>query len=82
MESDGGGWIVIQPGSTVDFYRTWADYEQGFGDLETEFWYGLRNIHCLTTREDVELRIDLQDESGFKQTWTSLLWTDLRISID
>ena len=73
MESDGGGWIVIQrrvPGGTVDFYRNWADYEQGFGDLETEFWYGLRNIHCLTTREDVELRIDLQDESGNNQTWT------------
>ena len=73
MESDGGGWIVIQrrvPGGIVDFYRNWADYEQGFGDLETEFWYGLRNIHCLTTREDFELRIDLQDESGFKQTWT------------
>ena len=72
METDKGGWIVIQrrvPNGTVNFYRGWKDYEEGFGDLDSEFWYGLRNIHCLTTRESVELRIDLQDEQGNKVTW-------------
>ena len=72
METDKGGWIVIQrrvPNGTVNFYRGWNDYEEGFGDLDSEFWYGLRNIHCLTTRESVELRIDLQDEQGNKVTW-------------
>ena len=72
METDKGGWIVIQrrvPNGTVNFYRGWKDYEKGFGDLDSEFWYGLRNIHCLTTRESVELRIDLQDEQGNKLTW-------------
>ena len=72
METDKGGWIVIQrrvPNGTVNFYRGWKDYEGGFGDLDSEFWYGLRNIHCLTTRESVELRIDLQDEQGNKVTW-------------
>ena len=72
METDKGGWIVIQcqvPNGTVNFYRGWKDYEEGFGDLGSEFWYGLRNIHCLTTRESVELRIDLQDEQGNKFTW-------------
>ena len=72
MEKDGGGWIVIQrrvPNGTVNFYRGWKDYEEGFGDLDSEFWYGLRNIHCLTTRESMELRIDLQDEQGNKLTW-------------
>ena len=72
METDKGGWIVIQrrvPNGTVNFYRGWKDYEKGFGDLDSEFWYGLRNIHCLTTRESVELRIDLQDEQGNKVTW-------------
>ena len=57
------------PNGTVNFYRGWNDYEEGFGDLDSEFWYGLRNIHCLTTRESVELRIDLQDEQGNKVTW-------------
>ena len=72
MEAGGGGWIVIQrrvPNGTVNFYRGWKDYEEGFGDLDSEFWYGLRNIHCLTTLEDVELRIDMKDEQGNKVTW-------------
>ena len=66
---DHGGWIVIQrrvPNGTVNFYQGWKDYEKGFGDLDSEFW---RNIHCLTTREDVVLRIDMQDEQGNKLTW-------------
>ena len=72
LETDRGGWIVIQrrvPNGTVNFYRGWNDYVEGFGDLDSEFWYGLRNIHCLTTRENVTLRIDLEDEQGNKVTW-------------
>ena len=42
----------------------------GFGDLEGEFWYGLENIHCLTTREDVELRIEVGND-----TTPSIMWT-------
>ena len=73
MESDGGGWTVIQRrvnGGTVNFRLDWEAYEQGFGDLEGEFWLGLLNIHCLTTREEVELRIDMQNASGAQATWT------------
>ena len=54
----------------MDFNREWSDYEEGFGDLEGEFWYGLKNIHCLTNRDSVELRFDLEDESGNKVTRT------------
>ena len=73
MDSGNGGWLVIQrrvAGGTVDFNREWSDYEEGFGDLEGEFWYGLKNIHCLTNRDSVELRFDLEDESGNKVTRT------------
>ena len=73
MDRGNGGWLVIQrrvAGGTVDFYRGWNDFEEGFGDLEGEFWYGLRNIHCLTNRESVELRFDLEDERGNKVTRT------------
>ena len=76
MDSDGGGWTVImkrkgtQPTvSTVSFNRVWDQYENGFGNLNTEFWMGLRNIHCLTTREDVDLMIDLRDNFGSGLTW-------------
>ena len=73
METDGGGWIVIQrrvPGGTENFTRNWQDYENGFGDLSSEFWLGLRNIHCLTAREEVELRIDMITEHGTAKIWT------------
>ena len=49
MTTDGGGWIVVQRNkkdSTVDFNKNWIDYEKGFGDLNTEFWYGLVAMHC------------------------------------
>ena len=72
MMSDGGKWMVIQRriNGSVDFYRNWTDYVNGFGDLEGEFWYGLENIHHLTTREYVELRIELGNE-----TVPSIVWT-------
>ena len=72
MHTDGGGWLVVQrrvPGGTTNFYRNWQDYENGFGDLNGEFWYGLRNIHCLTTRSEVELRIDMEKTNGEAFSW-------------
>ena len=46
----GGGWLVVQrrQDGSVDFNRKWLDYEDGFGSLTDEFWYGLRSLHCLT----------------------------------
>ena len=63
MTTDGGGWIVIQRNkkdSSVSFHRTWAEYEKGFGDLHTEFWYGLKEIYFLTQRGHWEMRVDYQ----------------------
>ena len=64
METDGGGWTVFQrrKDGSVDFYRNWTDYEEGFGDLNGEFWLGLSKIHCLTQDgTDYTLRVDLKD---------------------
>ena len=48
-----------------NFYRGWADYENGFGDLKGEHWLGLKNISCLTGAKPVaQLRVDLADFEG------------------
>ena len=53
---------------SVDFYRNWASYVDDFGDLEGEYWLGLKNIHCLTSRaESTQLRVALSDFSGVKR---------------
>ena len=74
MDTEGGGWIVIMRRKRTvvahtSFVQAWDQYENGFGNLNTEFWLGLRNIHCLTTRYDVDLMIDLRDNNGNGMTW-------------
>ena len=66
METDGGGWTVFQrrQDGSVDFYRYWTDYENGFGDLTGEFWLGLSKIHRLTKEGSNTLRVDLGDFEG------------------
>ncbi|XP_078488981.1 fibrinogen-like protein A [Ciona intestinalis] len=59
-----GGWTVIQrrKDGSVDFYRNWANYTTGFGNLEGEHWLGLNTLHKLTTsNESYELRVDVTD---------------------
>ena len=61
--SGGGGWTVIQrrKGGSVDFKnRDWVKYEDGFGNLDKEFWIGLRSMYCLTNQGNWELRIDYE----------------------
>ncbi|XP_065902168.1 ficolin-1-like [Dysidea avara] len=65
--SGGGGWTVIQrrKDGSVDFTkRDWVEYEDGFGNLQGEFWLGLRSMHCLTSQGNWELRIDYQLANG------------------
>ncbi|XP_069890517.1 tenascin-R isoform X3 [Dipodomys merriami] len=63
MTTDGGGWIVFQrrQNGQTDFFRKWADYRAGFGNLEDEFWLGLDNIHRITSQGRYELRVDMRD---------------------
>ena len=66
METDGGGWTVFQrrQDGSVDFYRYWIDYENGFGNLSGEFWLGLSKIHRLTQKGPNTLRVDLKVASN------------------
>ena len=51
---------------SVDFYRDWADYKNGFGSTNGEFWLGNDNIHSISTSGKQVLRIDLEAISGEK----------------
>lgn len=63
-QTEGGGWTVIQKriNGTVDFYRNWSEYKNGFGDINGEFFIGMDKLNALTTTlKPVELLIQLQD---------------------
>lgn len=64
--TDGGGWLVVQrrKDGSIDFNRDWVDYEEGFGSLTGEFWYGLRPLHCLTKQGQWHLRVDYTFSNG------------------
>ena len=48
-----------------NFYRGWADHENGFGNVKGEHWLGLKKISCPTSVEvKTKLRIDLADFAG------------------
>ena len=42
-------------------YRGWAEYEDGFGDLDGNMWLGLRYLHRLTASANMELHVYLED---------------------
>ncbi|KAM6922138.1 angiopoietin-2a [Lycodopsis pacificus] len=72
METEGGGWTVLQKrfDGHVDFHRTWQEYRKGFGEPSGEFWLGNEFVSRLTIQQSYKLRIQLSDwegNSGFSQ---------------
>ncbi|XP_013793767.1 techylectin-5B-like, partial [Limulus polyphemus] len=47
-----------------DFYRSWEEYQNGFGNLTKEFWLGNDVIFSLTNQNNMVLRVDLEDFEG------------------
>ncbi|XP_043071258.1 techylectin-5B-like [Drosophila grimshawi] len=65
-ETHGGGWTTVlrrQDGS-VDFYRFWKDFKNGFGNVIGEFFIGLELLHIITNVADQELLIVMEDFNG------------------
>lgn len=56
-------WTVFQrrQDGSVDFYRDWQNYEDGFGDLTGEFWLGNNKLQRLTAAFNTSLYIELED---------------------
>ena len=44
---------------SVDFFKTWDEYKEGFGDTTTNFWLGNDNINELTASRVHRLRVEL-----------------------
>ncbi|CAL1270630.1 unnamed protein product [Larinioides sclopetarius] len=78
MQTDDGGWTVIQRRGKfpvqLDFQKDWESYKKGFGNVSEEFWLaydlflilsGNENIRVLC-EEGCEIRFDLEDEKGEK----------------
>uniref|UniRef100_W5LZ23 Angiopoietin-like 2b n=1 Tax=Lepisosteus oculatus TaxID=7918 RepID=W5LZ23_LEPOC len=65
---DPGGWTVIQrrQDGSVNFFRNWEIYKQGFGNIDGEYWLGLENIYWLTNQGNYKLLVTLEDWSGRK----------------
>ncbi|KAJ8017421.1 Fibrinogen-like protein A [Holothuria leucospilota] len=63
---DGGGWTVFQRrlDGSVEFYRPWNEYKNGFGFLRKDFWLGNDKISYLTNQKIYELRIDMNNVNG------------------
>ncbi|XP_060073868.1 SCO-spondin-like [Ylistrum balloti] len=78
MQRGNGGWIVLQhrfDGSEM-FNRSFAEYEQGFGDLNGEFWMGLDKMSKLTN-PGRKVRFLLQTYDG---AWMTLDYGNFSIA--
>ena len=79
MITDDGGWIVIQrnrKSSQLSFNKNWREYEEGFGDLNKDFWAGLELMHTLTQRGQWEMRVDYQKND---KTWSYLHYNQFSV---
>nr|KAG5709988.1 hypothetical protein BaRGS_030064 [Batillaria attramentaria] len=65
-EKQAGEVLQRRQDGSVDFNRNWTDYENGFGDLNGEFWLGLSNMHRLTSSKNYSLRVKLTDRNNIK----------------
>ena len=44
--------------------KNWDDYVEGFGEVTSNYWMGLEEIHQLTSKRPMSLEIDIETFSG------------------
>lgn len=59
-------WVVTirRTDASIDMNRNWAEYRDGFGDLNGQFWMGLELHHQLTYSGDYEMIIGITSWNG------------------
>lgn len=66
-EMEKGGWTRILnriDRLTPAFDRMWDEYAAGFGEIEGNYWLGLRAMQLLTYQEQMTLRIEVASQNG------------------
>jgi len=58
-------WIRIHQrlGYSFNWNRNWANYKNGFGSIDADFWLGLEKMHLLTSSRPYRLRVEVQYRS-------------------
>ncbi|XP_005107517.2 ficolin-1-like [Aplysia californica] len=66
FNEEGKSWTVLQNrfDGSVDFYRSFQDYENGFGNMTGEFWMGLQTLRRLVQTGYFDLEIDMVSNAG------------------
>jgi ficolin len=60
-------WIIFQQRSPVspvfNWQLQWSSYRKGFGNIDSNFWLGLKRLHLLTSSASYQLRIEMKQTS-------------------
>ena len=78
-----GGWMVIMRRSSTDINfndRLMQEYEEGFGTLDGDFWFGLQAMSKLTLNTEYELRVDLFDDANDTNSIAHAIYSSFRVS--
>lgn len=84
METDGGGWTVImrRRSDELSFDKRYHEYEDGFGELEGDFWYGLRSMRDITSRTPYELRLDMFNQTNDTESASHAFYSSFSVEGD
>ena len=76
------GWTVFQRrvDASVNFYRDWKSYKDGFGDVSHNFWLGNENLNTLSEDgKKNDLRIDM---TGFDNVSKYAVYKDFYVGTE
>ncbi len=81
MKTNQGGWTVItrRESNKTSFDRLYSEYEEGFGDLNGDFWYGLRAMEALTSQESYEMQLDMYMDANSTNASASAHYDNFKV---